>query len=94
MAHAIHTVLIDDERVVVNRFDFAPGDETGDHVHAMPYVVVPLTDGLLRIVHPDGSETRAPLTHGLPYSRPAGVAHNVFNGGDAPLSFLEIEIKA
>ena len=94
MAHATHTVLIDDERVVVNRFDFAPGDETGDHVHAMPYVIVPLSDGVLRIVHPDGSETETQLSHGVPYSRPAGVAHNVFNGGDAPLSFLEIEIKA
>lgn len=94
MARATHTVLIDDERVVVNRFDFAPGDDTGDHVHALPYVIVPLTDGVLRIVHPDGSQTQAPLTHGTPYSRPAGVAHNVFNGGDAPLSFLEIEIKS
>ena len=94
MPLAIHTVLIDDDRVVVNRFDFAPGDETGAHVHQMPYVIVPLADGVLRIVHPDGTETRADLTHGVPYSRPAGVAHNVFNGGDGPLSFLEIEIKS
>lgn len=93
MAHATHTILIDDERVVVNRFDFAPGDETGAHVHGMAYVIVPLTDGKLRIVHPDGSETVSELRHGVPYSRPSGVAHNVFNGGDAPLSFLEIEIK-
>lgn len=93
MPLATHSVLIDDERVVVNRFDFDPGDETGDHVHSMAYVIVPLTDGLLRIRHPDGSETTTPLTMGAPYSRPAGVAHNVFNGGDAPLSFLEIELK-
>ena len=26
MAFASHTVLIDDERVVVNRFEFGPGD--------------------------------------------------------------------
>lgn len=94
MARARHTVLIDDERVVVNRFDFGPGDETGAHVHSMAYVIVPLADGTLRVVGSDGHETLAPLTHGLPYSRPAGVSHNVFNASDAPLSFLEIELKA
>jgi quercetin dioxygenase-like cupin family protein len=77
----------------VHRFDFAPGDETGHHVHGLPYVIVPLTDGVLRIVADDGSESDAPLQMGVPYSRPAGVSHNVRNGADAPLSFLEIEIK-
>ena len=93
MPQARHSVVIDDERVMVHRYDFAPGDETGDHVHGLPYVIVPLTDGVLRIVHPDGTETRAALVSGVPYSRPAGVAHNVFNGGDGPLCFLEIELK-
>lgn len=93
MALAKHTVLIDDERVVVNRFDFAPGDETGQHTHGMAYVIVPLTNGTLRITHPDGSETQSSLTMGEPYSRPTGVSHNVFNGGSAPLTFLEIELK-
>lgn len=93
MPLARHTVLIDDARVIVNRFDFAPGDETGAHVHALPYVIVPLGDGELRVVADDGSETRTALTQGVPYSRPAGVSHNVFNGGDGPLAFLEIEIK-
>ena len=85
--------LIDDERVLAHRFDFAPGDETGAHVHGLPYVIVPLTDGVLRVVGDDGSDVMAELTEGVPYSRPAGVSHNVFNGGDAPVSFLEIEIK-
>ncbi|MDP4032955.1 MAG: cupin domain-containing protein [Pseudorhodobacter sp.] len=94
MPLARHTVLIDDDRVVVNRFDFAPGSETGAHVHSRAYVIVPLTDGTLRVVGDDGRETLAQLTQGLPYSRPAGVSHNVFNASDAPLSFLEIELKA
>lgn len=93
MALAHHTILIDDERVVVSRFDFEPGDETGHHVHAMPYVIVPLTDGTLRIVDDAGTESRAELTNGVPYSRPAGVSHNVANAGSASLSFLEIELK-
>ena len=94
MALAEHSVLIDDERVVVNRFDFGPGDETGHHVHAMPYVIVPLTDGQLRIEDDTAGEVFADLTAGAPYSRDKGVSHNVFNNGDGPLSFLEIEIKS
>lgn len=88
------TLLIDDARVIVNRYDFAPGDETGAHVHALPYVIVPLTDGRLRITDPDGGESHADLVQGMPYSRPAGVAHNVHNAAPGPLAFLEIELKA
>jgi mannose-6-phosphate isomerase-like protein (cupin superfamily) len=94
MAQAKHNVLIDDERVVVNRFDFGPGDDTGHHVHSMDYVIVPLTDGRLRIEDDTQGEVFVDLTAGLPYSRPAGVSHNVFNASEAPLSFLEIEIKS
>ena len=93
MALARHSVLIDDERVIANRFDFEPGDETGHHVHALPYVIVPLSDGTLRIVDDAGAESHADLTGGVPYSRPAGVSHNVINAGSSPLSFLEIELK-
>lgn len=93
MGQAVHTILIDDDRVVVNRFDFQPGDETGHHVHQMAYVIVPLTDGQLRITHDDGSETQTDLTQGVPYSRPQGVSHNVTNASPNPIAFLEVEIK-
>jgi beta-alanine degradation protein BauB len=93
MAISQPIALLEDERVLVNRYEFAPGDETGHHVHGLPYVIVPLTDGVLRIVEDDGTETEAALTAGVPYSRPAGVSHNVRNGSAAPLVFLEIEIK-
>lgn len=93
MALATHSILIDDERVVVNRFDFAPGDETGHHVHQMPYVIVPLADGRLRIEDDEAGEVFTDLTQGVPYSRPRGVSHNVFNASGAPLAFLEIELK-
>lgn len=93
MALAIATTLIDDERVITTRFDFNPGDETGAHVHGLPYVIVPLTDATLRIVADDGSESDAVLTKGVPYSRPAGISHNVINSSPTPISFLEIELK-
>jgi hypothetical protein len=93
MAVIAHNVVLDDERVTVNRFDFGAGDETGHHVHGLPYVIVPLNDGRLRILDDAAGEIHADLITGVPYSRPAGVAHNVFNASGAPLSFLEIELK-
>ena len=93
MALAVHKVLIDDARVVVNRFDFADGDETGHHVHGLPYVIVPLSDARLVIVDDEGREAPATMTSGVPYSRPAGISHNVINASGAPIAFLEIEVK-
>ena len=51
------TPLIENEKVIVTRWVFAPGDTTGFHVHERDYVVVPLSTGKLRIVARDGSAT-------------------------------------
>jgi quercetin dioxygenase-like cupin family protein len=90
--NAVPTVQVDNERVVVTRWTFAPGADTGDHVHAHDYVVVPLTTGTLRLVEPGGTRD-VQLTAGGTYSRPAGVAHNVINVNDFEFSFVEIELK-
>ncbi len=89
---AVPTVQIDNERVIVTEWRFAPGAETGQHVHQLDYVVVPLTSGTLRLVEPEGSRD-AQLTAGVSYSRSAGVNHNVINVNDHEFRFLEIEIK-
>ena len=52
LTQAVPTVQIDNERVRVTEWRFAPGAETGEHVHAMDYVVVPLASGRLKIVSP------------------------------------------
>ena len=44
MSEAAASVLMDDDRVRVTRYDFAPGDQTGWHIHGMEYVIVTLTD--------------------------------------------------
>ena len=89
---AVPTVQIENERVIVTEWTFAPGAETGQHVHALDYVVVPLTSGTLRLVEPGGSRD-AQLTAGVSYSRPAGVSHNVININAHEFRFLEIELK-
>ena len=90
---ATGTFQVDDARVRITRYDFTPGAETGWHRHEYPYAVVPLVDGVLRIVDAQG-EKLAPLLAGASYSRPAGVEHNVINHGPGPMAFVEIEMKA
>ncbi len=90
---AVPTLLEDDERVRLTRWDFAPGAATGWHEHAMPYCVVMLTEGTLAI-HDGNEVARVPLTAGQSYSRPAGIKHDVMNGTDHPMAFVEVEIKA
>jgi quercetin dioxygenase-like cupin family protein len=85
--------LIDNERVVVTKWSFAEGAETGWHRHGHDYVVVPLGDGKLVLEEPGGGIREAPLSSGVPYFRPEGVEHNVINGSGRPYAFLEIEIK-
>jgi len=83
---------IDNGRVIVTEWRFAPGAETGRHVHAHGYVVVPLTTGTLRVEEPDGVRD-AQLQAGVSYARPKGVAHNVINANSFEFRFVEIELK-
>ncbi|MEO0748918.1 MAG: cupin domain-containing protein [Pseudomonadota bacterium] len=87
------TQLIDDARVRVTRFDFEPGQETGWHVHAMDYVITALTDCHMRLELPDGTTQEVTVPVGTAYRRNEGVEHNVINAGDAPMSFVELELK-
>lgn len=86
---ATSQVHVDNEEVIVTEWRFEPGAETGHHVHGHPYVVVPLTDGTLRIGDRD-----VQLRVGQAYARPMGIAHNVINGGVSEVRFVEIEIKS
>ncbi len=85
--------LVDDERVRVTRFDFAPGAETGWHRNAMDYVITALTECRMTLEEPNGEMREVTVPAGTVYRRDEGVEHNVINGGDAPMSFVEIELK-
>lgn len=89
---ASSTVQIDNDRLRVTEWRFAPGAATGHHRHEFDYVVVPLTTGQLRLVEPDG-ERVADLTAGHSYYRDAGVEHDVINASPGEFAFIEIEIK-
>jgi len=89
---AVPTVQIDNERVIVTEWRFAPGAETGWHRHGHDYVVVPTTGGELLLETPEG-ERRVPLVLGQSYTRNVGVEHNVVNDTDREVVFVEIELR-
>jgi quercetin dioxygenase-like cupin family protein len=83
---------LENDRVIVTEWRFAPGAETGHHVHAHDYVVVPLTTGTLKLEEPEGVR-EVQLQAGVSYARPKGVAHNVINANSFEFRFIEIELK-
>ena len=87
------TQLVDDDRVRVTRFDFAPGAETGWHRHSMDYVITAVTDCHMLLEDPDGSTRQVLVPAGTAYRRAEGVEHNVINAGDQVMSFVEVELK-
>ena len=87
------TVFIDNARSVVTEWRFQPGAETGWHRHGHDYIVVPMTTGQLLLEEPGGVSRVVDLTAGTPYTRDAGVEHNVVNASLHEFVFLEIEMR-
>jgi beta-alanine degradation protein BauB len=87
------TTFVDNERVIVTEWRFAPGANTGWHRHGHDYVVVPMLDGKLKLVGPGGAISEAELKSGVPYYRQAGVEHDVINANAFEYAFIEIEMK-
>jgi quercetin dioxygenase-like cupin family protein len=86
------TVQLDNEDFRITRWDFPPGAVTGWHSHGWPYCVVMLTDAEM-CVHDGKNITKIPRKAGDSYIRPAGVQHDVMNGGTEPMAFVEVEFK-
>lgn len=89
---AVATQQIDNERVIVTEWRFAPGAETGWHRHGFDYVVIPGMDGQL-LLQTDQGEKIAELRAGVSYFRRAGVEHNVINANDYEFFFVEVELR-
>lgn len=86
-------IMVDNDRVRVTKWSFAPGAATGWHVHDYDYVITPVTGSAVTIVSEGGAETSVEMVAGQSYFRGAGVAHDVINAGPGPLVFVETELK-
>lgn len=91
--HGTATTIEDNDRVRITEWRLPSGSTTGYHRHALDYVVVPLRDGRLRLVGPEGQESITELSSGGAYFRQAGVEHETFNASDREFRFIEVEIK-
>ena len=90
---SVATILVDDTRVRVTRFDFAPGAETGWHRHGHDDVITAITACPMRLEEPGGEVRQVLVPAGTAYRRSEGVEHNVVNDGASPMSFVEVELK-
>lgn len=86
-------MLIDNEQVRVTRFEFESGAETGWHEHGFDYVITAITDCTM-LLQADGGEQIVETEKGAAYHRKAGVKHNVINGGNEVMAFVEVELKS
>ena len=89
---ATANLQIENDRVIVKEWIFAPGEETEHHVHPYDYVTVPLASGVMRIEGATGTKENHLVT-GVSYTGTKGTAHNVINTEDYELRFIEIELK-
>lgn len=87
------TLLVDDDRVRVTRFEFAPGAETGWHRHGMDYVITAVTDCHMLLEEPGGGTRKVLVPAGTAYRKLEGVEHNVVNDSALAMIFVEIELK-
>ncbi len=85
-------VHVDNDKVIVTEYRFAPGANTGWHRHGHDYVVVPLMDGKVMLETKTGTSF-AEMKKGVPYFRKEGVEHDVINANDTEYAFIEIELK-
>jgi quercetin dioxygenase-like cupin family protein len=89
---AVALTQVDNEKVIVTEWRFAPGAETGWHKHGYEYIVVPGMNGNL-LIESDAGEKISQLIAGQSYYRPLGVEHNVVNANDFEFYFVEIELR-
>ena len=69
---AVPTQQVSNDRVIVTEWRFAPGAETGWHVHGHDYIVVPQTNGELLLETKTGNRV-SELHAGQSYAGLKGV---------------------
>ena len=84
---------INNNIVKVSKFTLKPKGSTGFHLHGLDYVIIPITDGSLKLIDKKNQESFATLKAGHPYFRKKGIEHNVINIGTKTITFIEVEIK-
>ncbi|MBT3399328.1 MAG: cupin [Rhodospirillaceae bacterium] len=90
---ATHTVVMEDDSMIVTHWVFKPGEQTGWHLHDRDYMPIQLSTGRLLFEFPDGTSREVDYVPNTSSHVAAPVEHNAINIGDVDIVALEIEFK-
>jgi len=89
---ATATVQLENNDVRVTYWDFAPGTQTGSHIHEYDYVVIPIVGGTLTVENNE-EMLEKDIISGLSYTGEVKTEHNIRNLTNENVSFVEVEVK-
>jgi quercetin dioxygenase-like cupin family protein len=88
-----HVILIDNQRVRVNRLTLKPGESSKLHTHRMRGLGIVLYDSKIEISGPDGTKRRLEPKAGDHVWQNAGTTHVITNIGSNTFEAIDIELK-
>ena len=88
-----HVILIDNERVRVNRLVLKPGESSKMHTHPMHGLGIILYDSKIELIAPDGSIRKLEPKAGDYAWQNAGTTHVIKNVGSNVFEAIDIELK-
>jgi len=88
-----HVILIDNERVRVNRLVLKPGESSKMHTHNMHGLGIILYDSKIELIGPDGAVRKLEPKAGDHAWQNAGTAHIIKNTGSTVFEAIDIELK-
>lgn len=88
-----HVVLIDNERVRVNRLVLKPGESSKLHTHQMCGLGIILYDSKIELSGPDGTKRKLEPKAGDLVWQNAGTTHIIKNTGANVFEAIDIELK-
>jgi quercetin dioxygenase-like cupin family protein len=88
-----HAILIDNDRVRVNRLVLRPGESSKMHTHPMHGLGVILYDSKIELIAPDGTTRKLEPKAGDHAWHNAGTTHVIKNVGPNVFEAIDIELK-
>jgi quercetin dioxygenase-like cupin family protein len=88
-----HVILIDNERVRVNRLVLKPGESSKMHTHQMHGLGIILYDSKIELIAPDGTKRKLEPKAGDHVWQNAGTTHIIKNTGSNVFEAIDIELK-
>lgn len=88
-----HVIIIDNDRVRVNRLVLKPGESSKMHTHQMHGLGIILHDSKIELIAPDGTKRKLEPKAGDHAWQNAGTAHVIKNTGTSVFEAIDIELK-